>query len=104
MSTSATMMPETVIAALRAHAAELRQAGIRHLDLFGSLARGEATDESDIDLVAEFDPEARIGLFRLVAIERRLKEILGRDVDLLAEPIEQQRLRTSIARHRRSAF
>jgi hypothetical protein len=104
MSLPISPTPDTVIDTLRAHAAELRQAGIRHLGLFGSLARGEATAESDIDLVAEFDPEARIGLFRLVALERRLKEVLGRNVDLLAEPIEQQRLRANIARDHRSAF
>jgi predicted nucleotidyltransferase len=37
---------------------------------------GEAAAESDIDLAAEFDPDAHVGLFRLTAIERRLADIL----------------------------
>jgi uncharacterized protein len=98
------LTPDAVIAALRAHAAELQRAGVRHLGLFGSLARGEAAAHSDVDLVAELDPDARIGLFGLVGLERRLAEILGCNVDLLPEPIEQPRLRANVVRDRRSAF
>jgi predicted nucleotidyltransferase len=104
MSETTPPAPDTVIAALRTHAAELRQAGIRHVGLFGSIARGEASPDSDIDLVAELDPDTRIGLFRLAGLERRLSELLGRQVDLLPEPIEQARLRANIERDRRVAF
>ena len=52
---------ERVIEMLRAHEKELRQAGLRSLSLFGSLARGETEMDSDIDLAAEFDPAARDG-------------------------------------------
>ena len=45
---------------MRAHDEELRQAGLRSLSLFGSLARGETEMDSDIDLAAEFDPGARM--------------------------------------------
>jgi hypothetical protein len=82
----------------------LRRAGIRHLSLFGSVARGEADDTSDVDLAAELDPAAHVGLFRLVALQRRLSEILGRSVDLLPEPAENPRLRQSIEQDRRRAF
>ena len=47
---------ERVIATLRAHEEELRQAGLRSLSLFGSVARGETEMDSDIDLAAEFAP------------------------------------------------
>jgi hypothetical protein len=104
MTASSPLTPDAVIAVLRAHAAELRQAGIRHVGLFGSLARGEAGAYSDIDLVAELDPNARVGLFRLVGLEQLLAEILGRSVDLLPEPIEQPRLRANVERDLRSAF
>ena len=89
-----------IIATLRVHKLELRRAGVRHLSLFGSAALGEA----NIDLAAELDPAAHIGLFRLTAIERRLAQILGRDVDLLPEPVEQPRLQSNIDRDRRRAF
>jgi len=96
--------PDAVISALPAHAEELRRAGIRHLGLFGSLARGELGPASDVDLVAELDPEARIGVFRLVGLERRLAQIVGHSVDLLPEPIERPRLRANVERDRRVAF
>ena len=90
MTVSATFAAEAeqVIQALRAHEQELQEAGIRKLSLFGSVARGDATPDSDVDLLAELDPQARIGLFRLVALERRLSEVLGRLVDLLVEPVK----------------
>jgi hypothetical protein len=95
---------ETIVARLRAQADELRRAGIRHLSLFGSAARGEAGPESDIDLAAELDPEAHIGLIRLAGIENRLGQILGRKVDLLPEPVIKPRLRANIDRDRRRVF
>jgi predicted nucleotidyltransferase len=58
---------EPVIATLRAHEAELRQAGLRSLSLFGSVARGETEPDSHIDLAAEFEPPARMDLLRLAA-------------------------------------
>ena len=95
---------ERVIATLRAHEAELRQAGLRSLSLFGSVARGESETDSDIDLAAEFDPAARMDLLQLTALERRIAELLGRPVDLLSEPVEKHRLQDQINRDRRRAF
>ena len=103
-TTTTTDLAEHVIATIRAHEAELRRAGIRHVSLFGSVARGDAVEESDVDLVVDLDPEARIGLFALGALERRLAELVGRPVDLLPEPIEKPRLRAKIDRDRRHAF
>jgi hypothetical protein len=95
---------DQVIATLRAHEAELRAAGIRRLSIFGSVARGDAEFRSDVDLAAELDPEARIGLFALAALERRLSGLVGRRVDLLPEPVEKPRLRANIGRDRIRAF
>jgi predicted nucleotidyltransferase len=97
-------LAQHVIATLRAHEAELREAGIRRLSLFGSVARGDAEADSDVDLAAELDPEAGIGLFGLGALERRLAELVGRKVDLLPEPVEKLRLRAKIDRDRLRAF
>jgi predicted nucleotidyltransferase len=69
-----------------AHEAELRRAGIRHLSLYSSVARGEAVADSDVDLVVELDPEAHIAPG---ALERRLTELVGRPADLPPEPIER---------------
>jgi hypothetical protein len=99
-----TDLTESVILTLQSHEAELRRAGIRHLSLFGSVARGNPDTDSDVDLAADFDPGAGMDLFRLSALERRISEILGRRVDLLPEPVEKPRLQANIDRDRRRAF
>ena len=66
--------------------AKLRQCCQRHgivrASLFGSVLRDDFTDKSDIDVLAEFAPEARVGLIRLGGIEAELSELFGRRVDL----------------------
>ena len=105
MDTTTTTGPaQQVIATLRRHEAELRLAGIRRLSLFGSVARGDAGADSDVDLVAELEPQARIGLIGLAGLERRLAGLLGRPVDLLPEPVEKLRLRANIERDGLVAF
>jgi hypothetical protein len=54
----AAMRKADVIATLRAHEAELRSAGVQLLSVFGSVARGDATDASDVDVVIRLSPEA----------------------------------------------
>ena len=71
-----------------------RQNGIVQIALFGSVARGEADQQSDIDLVVEFSE--RISLLRFAALERRLSEALGRRVDLLTEAAISPYLREKI--------
>jgi len=105
MNTTTTInLAEHVIATLRVHEAELRQAGIRRLSLFGSVARGDAKAESDVDLAVEFDPAAEMDLIRLVALERRISETLGRPVEILPEPVENPRVRANVERDRLIAF
>jgi predicted nucleotidyltransferase len=56
---------------------------IRSVALFGSQIHGTARDDSDIDVLIDFDPEATIGLFEFIEIQDQLSEALGRPVDLL---------------------
>lgn len=56
---------------------------IKKLSLFGSYATGEAKFDSDIDLLIEFKPEAKIGYFELIKIQNALGEKLKRKVDLI---------------------
>lgn len=97
-------LADDIIAKLRAHESELRGAGIRHVSLFGSVARGDAAVDSDVDVAIELDPTAGVGLFRLTALERRIAEMLDCRVDVLPEPVEKPRLQASIDRDRRVAF
>jgi predicted nucleotidyltransferase len=63
---------------------------VRELALFGSVLSDDFTPESDIDVLVTFDADARIGLPALVRMQKELKSILGRDVDLVPrDAIEQ---------------
>ena len=54
---------------LREFEPELKAAGITRLSLFGSVARGDSSSESDVDLMAEFDPARQFSLLDLVHLE-----------------------------------
>lgn len=54
----------------------------RHVAVFGSVARGDATEESDIDFLVEFDPGS--SLLDLLRLHDELSEILGRRVDVVS--------------------
>ena len=102
------MKRDEILARLRAHEPELRAAGILGLSLFGSVARGEERPDSDVDLLVRFTEEAEQEGFayfgRLDALARRLKVILGRPVDVVAEPVRKDRLRRAIEREGARAF
>ena len=76
------MTRDEVLATLRQHAPHLQAEGILHLRLFGSTARDEATANSDVDLMADFDPEKKVSLLTVVRLEREISELLGTHVDL----------------------
>jgi len=83
------------------HAPELKSAGLVHLRLFGSVARGEATAQSDVDLLADFDASKRITLVTVGSLESRLADLLGAKVDLsspewMREPIRDRALREAV--------
>jgi predicted nucleotidyltransferase len=59
-----------------------RRNHIRRLALFGSVLRDDFGPDSDVDVLVEFEPAARVGLLRLAGMEIELGEILGRKVDL----------------------
>jgi uncharacterized protein len=73
-----------VIALLRAERPALERYGVRRVAVFGSVARGDANDGSDIDVLIDLDPNAHIGLIRFVEIQQRLRSLLGREVDLVS--------------------
>lgn len=64
-------------------AAFCRKWQIRELALFGSVLRDDFGPQSDIDVLARFDPAASLSLFDLVDAELELEQIFGRPVDLL---------------------
>jgi predicted nucleotidyltransferase len=56
---------------------------IKKLSLFGSYLSGHQKEDSDIDLLIEFAPSAKIGFFKLVNIQESIAKIVGCKVDLL---------------------
>lgn len=71
-----------IIARLRAREVELRARGVASLSVFGSVARGDAGPDSDIDLAVEFEPGARVSLTGLAALRADLTDALGALADL----------------------
>lgn len=63
-----------------------RQSGIIFLGLFGSQARGEASDTSDVDLLVRYLPLSPIrSLLDHVGVQLQISDLLGREVDLVDE-------------------
>jgi len=57
--------------------------GIKEIGIFGSYLRGEAKEGSDLDILVEFKPEAKISLLDFVELENYLSDLLGVKVDLV---------------------
>ncbi len=55
---------------------------VQRLAVFGSVLKGEDKPTSDLDLLVEFKPESKVGLFGLERLQRELGEVFGRRVDL----------------------
>lgn len=94
----------TVIQKLRAHEPELKAAGIVHLRLFGSVARGEADEKSDVDLMADFDKSKHLTIFNMVGLQRRLTDLLGVPVDLAQADRLKEHVRVEAMRDAEVAF
>ncbi len=69
---------------------------IKALYVFGSVVRGEAGPESDLDMLVEFESTAHIGLFEFSRLQRTLSEILGRSVDLTTPDALHKALRDQV--------
>jgi hypothetical protein len=75
------MRQEDVLQVLKQKDAELtKRFGVESLSLFGSVARNEATQTSDVDLLVEFNRP--VGYFGLFALQDYLEKLLGCSVDL----------------------
>jgi len=93
-----------LIETLRRHEPELKAAGIVHLRLFGSVARGEASASSDVDIIADFDRSKRLTLFGMARLENHLSDLLGTKVDLSPAGSLKERVRARALREAIHAF
>ena len=83
---------------LEDHAQDLAAYAVKRLAIFGSVARGEARANSDIDILVEFEPDARVGLFEFVRLQRFLSDILGCPVDLVTPDALRAEMKEQILR------
>ena len=96
-------LPFDLPQAIQADLIELcRQNDVKQLSLFGSMARGDETPQSDIDLLVEFSK--RKSLLALVALERQFSLLFGREVDLLTEAAISPYLRNRIKQDARVLY
>ncbi|MFD1719657.1 nucleotidyltransferase family protein [Georgenia deserti] len=70
----------------------MRRYGATNPRLFGSVARGDATADSDIDILVDLDPTAGNILFRAGGLNEEFRRILGRDVDVFSAELLKRRV------------
>ena len=93
-----------IIARLRENEATLRERGVRHAALFGSCARGEERPDSDVDIMIDVDPAARIGIYEYVAIKDYIAGLFDTRVDVVRRDRLKPYLRPAAARDAIYAF
>jgi predicted nucleotidyltransferase len=85
-----------VVRRLQEHEKDLHEMGIASLSVFGSVARGEASGKSDVDLLVEFSRP--LGLFEFARIRRHLSDILGCQADLVTRDALREEMRDEVLR------
>ena len=90
------MHRDEALQVLSDHLEDLTEFGVKSIAIFGSVARGEATPDSDVDVLVEFYPEERVGIFRFLELKEYLESIFGCEVDLVTRAGLKPRLRDGI--------
>ncbi|MFH1006673.1 MAG: nucleotidyltransferase family protein [Candidatus Latescibacterota bacterium] len=88
------MRRQEVLDTLATHRVKLQEMGIGSLSLFGSVARDEAVDTNDIDLLVAFNRP--VGLFHFARVRRTLSELLSCPVDLVTQAALRDEMRDDI--------
>ncbi len=71
---------------------------VKRIAIFGSVARDEAGEGSDVDILVEFLPDAHVGLFEFVRLQRTLSDLLDARVDLATPDALREEMREQILR------
>ncbi|SRR6266404_2661143 len=95
---------DNVLDKLRTHEGELRRLGVSHAAVFGSVARGEARADSDIDVLVELDRDRPLGIFQYARLKLYINEILNGAGDVVNRRTLKPLLRDSILRDAVHAF
>jgi predicted nucleotidyltransferase len=98
------MNAQDALDTLRRYESALRARGVRHAALFGSVARGENRPDSDIDILVEFDPDARVTVFDYVGVKDYIAGLFEQPVDVIDRDALKPHLREPSARDAVYAF
>jgi uncharacterized protein len=90
------MERDRVLAQLKRRKRRLKKFGIHSLSIFGSVARDQANENSDVDILVDF--ERPVGLFEFARLKMYLEGVLERPVDLVTPEALRQELREDILR------
>ena len=93
-----------VLNTLRTHEGELRVLGVSHAAVFGSIARGEASANSDIDVLVELDEHRSMGIFEYARLKLYINQLLDGAGDVLNRRTLKPLLRDNILRDAIHAF
>lgn len=88
------MQPDDLISRIRQQQSTLYAMGVKSLELFGSVVRGEARPDSDIDFLVEFDGPASFD--RYMDVKLYLEDLTARRVDLVTRAALKPRLRPAV--------
>jgi hypothetical protein len=98
------MTSQEAVAILRSHRDDLRARGVLHAALFGSLARGDARPDSDVDVMVELDPTAEFDLFGYVGLTRYIAHLFPSPVDVVDRAALKPLVRPSVEKEAIHAF
>jgi len=83
---------------------KLRTYSVRHIAVFGSTARDQATEHSDVDILVEFEPQAKVGLFTFVRLLDHLSDVMETRIDLATPGALRPEMREQILAEAVRAF
>ena len=92
------MKRDEVLRILGDNRQRLRDFSVKSLAIFGSIARDEATDASDVDILVEYEEGKPTGLFEFIRLMTFLEDILGCKVDLVMRDALRKELRERVFR------
>lgn len=95
---------DQVLATLRTHEAEMKRRGVTHAGVFGSVARGEARADSDIDILLDISPDIPMGLVEFIALTHYVSDLFPIKVDVVEKRSLKRFVQPSVERDAVYAF